>query len=54
LIKMSTTSPDDESEAALETYRVFSQLRECVSVDAEEEGLPQVDEGRGQEAEGRR
>ena len=44
LIKMSGTSPDDESEAALETYRVFSQLRGCISVDAEEEGLPQVEE----------
>jgi hypothetical protein len=44
LIKMSGTSPDDESEAALETYRVFSQLRGCISVNAEEEGLHQVQE----------
>jgi hypothetical protein len=41
---MSGTSPDDESEAALETYRVFSQLRGCISVNAEEEGLHQVQE----------
>ncbi|MBD0265998.1 MAG: hypothetical protein ICV78_25750 [Tolypothrix sp. Co-bin9] len=53
LIKMSKASPDNESESALETYRVFSQLRECATVDAEEEGLPQIDEGRGEETRGR-
>jgi hypothetical protein len=41
LIKMDTKNQDNESEAALDTYRVFSQLREGVVALGEfEEGLP--------------
>jgi hypothetical protein len=38
---MDTKNQDNESEAALDTYRVFSQLREGVVALGEfEEGLP--------------
>jgi hypothetical protein len=34
LIKMEAKDSKDESEAPLETYRVFSQLRDCTTVEA--------------------
>ncbi|HEY9635613.1 MAG TPA: hypothetical protein V6D14_19575 [Coleofasciculaceae cyanobacterium] len=40
LIKMDKPNPDDQSEAGMETYRVFSQLRESSSLEPTEEATP--------------
>ena len=40
LIKMEPKDSKDESEAPLETYRVFSQLRDCTAVEATQGEMP--------------
>jgi hypothetical protein len=40
LIKMETKGSNNKSEAPLDTYRVFSQLRDCTTVEAEQGTRP--------------
>jgi hypothetical protein len=42
LIKMDAKRPDGKSEAALDTYRVFSQLREGATLEATQETISRV------------
>ena len=42
LIRMNPNGSNDESEAALDTYRVFSQLRDGTSLEAAQEKIPKV------------
>jgi hypothetical protein len=42
LIKMDAKQPDGKSEAALDTYRVFSQLREGATLEATQETISRV------------
>jgi hypothetical protein len=41
LIKMETKGSNNKSEAPLDTYRVFSQLRDCTTVEAEPGTMPE-------------
>ncbi len=42
LIKMNGDKRDDQSQTPLDTYRVFSQLRDCGSPEAVQEAIPTV------------
>jgi hypothetical protein len=42
LIKMDVKKPNDDSEKARETYRVFSQLREGVPLEVAQEAKPRI------------